>query len=64
MKVAIPRDVSADERKLLEELQEKGGGKIKGGGKKGDKKKGNKVCRFRAPSACCCEGLSPVVPLT
>lgn len=47
MKVAIPRDVSADERKLLEELQEKGGGKIKGGGKKGDKKKGNKVCRFR-----------------
>eukprot|EP00752_Nemacystus_decipiens_P004293 g3922.t1 len=45
MKVAIPKDVSADERKLLEELQQKSGGKIKakGGGKKGDKdKKGNK----------------------
>lgn len=40
MKVAIPRDVSAEERKLLEELQAKGGGKIKGSGKKS---KGNKV---------------------
>lgn len=39
MKVAIPRDVSADERKLLEELQVKRGGKAS----KGSKGKGNKV---------------------
>ncbi|CAM9947075.1 unnamed protein product [Hapterophycus canaliculatus] len=38
MKVSIPRDVSADERKLLEELQKKGGGKVKDG----KKSKGNK----------------------
>lgn len=43
MKVAIPRDVSAEERKLLEELQEKGGGKIKGSKKGSSKSKGNKV---------------------
>ncbi|CAM9252101.1 unnamed protein product [Ectocarpus sp. 12 AP-2014] len=39
MKVAIPKDVSADERKLLEELQTKGGGKVKDSKKKS---KGNK----------------------
>lgn len=42
MKVSIPRDVSAEERKLLEELQEKSGGKAKGG-KKSGKNKGNKA---------------------
>ena len=56
MKVAIPRDVSAGERKLLEELQEKSGGKIKGVKTSDkDKKKGNKVGserRVRAPAAC------------
>ncbi len=41
MKVAIPKDVSADERQLLEQLQEKSGGKT--GGKKSKGGKGNKV---------------------
>lgn len=40
MKVAIPRDVSVEERSLLEELQKKGGGKVKDSKKKS---KGNKV---------------------
>ncbi|CAN0060385.1 unnamed protein product, partial [Ectocarpus sp. 4 AP-2014] len=39
MKVAIPRDVSGEERKLLEDLQTKAGGKVKDSKKKS---KGNK----------------------
>lgn len=50
MKVAIPRDVSADERKLLEELQEKSGGKIKGSK---NKNKGNKVNRVGCGAVYC-----------
>lgn len=48
IKVTIPKDVSSDERKLLEELQTKGGGKVK----EGKKSKGSKVrcCLPRAAS--------------
>ena len=45
IKVTIPKDVSADERKLLQELQGKGkgGGNAGGKAKDGKKAKGSKV---------------------
>lgn len=43
MKVTIPKDISADERKLLQELQGKGDGKAGGKAKDGKKAKGSKV---------------------
>lgn len=52
IKVTIPKDITADERKLLQELQGKDGAKGgKGGGKAkdGKKAKGSKVRKLFTP---------------
>lgn len=50
VKVAIPREISAEERKLLVELQAKGGGGSGSGeAKEGKKAKGGKVRRVSVP---------------